>query len=264
MGDFVGAAEAFQQAIAIRKVTLRRHHPDVGVSYVRKGVCDFALGSFDTAVESMEKALRCCHDESVVKAKILNNLGVMHYHRQDLIQSLKGFAGALEIQRHSLAGPIKRESIVFDASMTLCNMGKLFLEKGDYAAAYSVYEEGLTLQTIAFSRKSILVMLSLGNLAYCKAKNSEPKKALQIYKRVLRLQEGMYGDESREVMETVGVMGLLYHQIKDYKKAQAHLTRVSRWQMYFMNARNPAVQQIKEYLKKIEGKLEEEESAVWI
>ena len=262
-GHFESAIVAFQKAIEIRKAAFRKPHPDIGVSHVRESICHFALGHFDDAVKSMEQGLEYFKKETSARAKILNNLGVMHYHRQDLIQALKGFTGALEIQRQRLAGPVKREPIVFDASITLCNMGKLFLEKQDHETAYAVFEEALMLQTIAFRKESPLVMISMGNLAYSKAKNGETQKALQMYKGVLRSQEAAYGPESREAIETCGIMGFLHKQLMDNQDALTALKRVEKWQTYNLSANDPATKHVKETLRKVQEKIQGEVS-VWI
>ena len=111
------------------------------MSLVRQGISSFALESFDEAAESFKIALEMSPAEDATRAKILNNMGVAHYQREDYSEALKAFTSALEIQRQWLDGPVRRESIVYDASVTLGNMGKVYLQKGDYDLSYFVFEE---------------------------------------------------------------------------------------------------------------------------
>jgi tetratricopeptide (TPR) repeat protein len=111
------------------------------VSLARQGTAYFALESFDEAVKSFEIALGMSSEEDATRAKILNNMGVAHYQREDYSEALKAFTSALEIQRQWLDGPVRRESIVYDASVTLGNMGKVYLRKGEYDLSYFVFEE---------------------------------------------------------------------------------------------------------------------------
>ena len=79
--------------------------------------------------------------ENATRAKILNNLGVAHYQQSDFAAALGAFTAALEIQRQWLDGPVRREPIVYDASVSLSNMGKVYIGMKDYDLAFYVLEE---------------------------------------------------------------------------------------------------------------------------
>ena len=108
-----------------------------------EGTVLLALERFDDALASFESALGVIKTESATKAKVLNNIGVVQYKRQDFVEALKCFTTALAIQRFWLEGPVRRESIVYDVSTTLSNMGKLYLERFDYEMSFYVFEESL-------------------------------------------------------------------------------------------------------------------------
>ena len=98
--DFEGALASFSQAVAMRRLSLPERHVDIGVSLFRQAVAQFALGTLGDAVVSLELALSLVYRKKTVsRAKILNNLGVVQYQRQDCMEALKGFTEALEIQR---------------------------------------------------------------------------------------------------------------------------------------------------------------------
>ena len=111
------------------------------VSLVRQATAYLALESYTLAIDAFETALGMSTTEDATRAKILNNIGVAHFQNGDHTEALRVFTSALEIQRQWLDGPIRRESIVYDASTTLGNMGKVYLHKGDYDLAYFVFEE---------------------------------------------------------------------------------------------------------------------------
>lgn len=160
-GHFSAALERLEEAVEARKVALWPTHPDVAVSLCRKGMCHFALREWDHAIADLEEALSMCPVQNATRAKVLNNLGVVHYHRQDKMEALKYFASALTIQRKWLEGRVQRESIVYDASITLSNMGKLYLQKKDFDTAFHVFEESLVVSDIfskyTGSRRQILM-----------------------------------------------------------------------------------------------------------
>lgn len=149
-GNVPEALKAFQDAVAMRTKSLPTNHPDVAVSLVRQAMAQFALDQYPAALTSLSAALDMVPKENGTRAKILNNLGVAQYHAGELRKALRSFAGALEIQRQRLEGPIRRENTILDATTTLGNMGKLYLEKGDFDTAFFVFEEALLVCVILY------------------------------------------------------------------------------------------------------------------
>jgi tetratricopeptide (TPR) repeat protein len=85
--------------------------------------------------------------DNATRAKILNNIGVCFYQKRDFVEAMKAFTSALEIQRAWLDGKVRRDTIVFDASVTLGNMGKVYLEQENYYLSFFVNEEALLVRT---------------------------------------------------------------------------------------------------------------------
>lgn len=139
--NFKQAREMFTEAVKIRTACLPQNHPDVAVSLVREGHTYFALEEYDQARKSFSLALAMVPLEDATRAKILNGIGAVYYQQERFSEALKEFTSALEIQRQWLDGAVRRESIVYDASITLGNMGKVFLELKEYDVAFSVFEE---------------------------------------------------------------------------------------------------------------------------
>ncbi len=113
------------------------------MSLSREGIALFALEKYNDALFVLEQALHICCSENATRAKILNNMGVVYYQQRDDMQAMAAFAGALEIQRIWLDNRVRRNSIIFDASITMGNMGKLYLEQENYHLSFFVNEEAL-------------------------------------------------------------------------------------------------------------------------
>jgi tetratricopeptide (TPR) repeat protein len=190
-------------------------------------------------------------------------LGVVHYQSQDLVSALKHFTAALEIQREWLDGPVRRESIVYDATVTLGNMGKCYLQRQDYVTACFVYEEALLLQMTAFRKDHDIVLVSLSNLAHAKAKGGEIKKSIQIYRGILKSQDGKYGENSKAAAETMSIMGQMYLSQYNHEEALKCFTSVRDWQKLNLDPNHPAAVYVSETVKMMEEKIQGEVS-VWI
>ena len=140
-GQFEEAAQSFDYAVTSRMECLPSNHPDIAVSLARQGTAYFALELFDQALKSFYMALDMFPNEDTTRAKLLNSIGVVHAFQRERSEAIKSFTSALEIQRVWLDGPVRRDALVYDASITLENMGKMYLQRGDYDLSYFVYEE---------------------------------------------------------------------------------------------------------------------------
>jgi hypothetical protein len=140
-GNFVDARVMFTEAVKIRRACLPQNHPDVAVSLVREGEMYFALEDYTQARKSFDLALAMIPTENATRAKVLNSIGAVYYQQECFSDALKAFTSALEIQRQWLDCSVRRESIVYDASITLGNMGKVFMQVKEFDVAYTVFEE---------------------------------------------------------------------------------------------------------------------------
>lgn len=250
-GRFPEALATLDQAVNIRMAVLPSKHPDIAVSLARKALAEFALNRLKESAESFGKALVLCPTQNATRAKILNNIGVVHYQAKHFIQALQAFASALEIQRQWLEGPVRRESIIFDATTTLRNMGKFYVTKCDFGTGLDVFQEAMVLQNTAFRNDSPLVLENLGNLAYTRIKTGELDKATELYKTILKVQEGQNGKESREYNETLGLFGLVLTMRQEYSEALACLSAALKWQEDNLGVTHRSVQYTKQLVKKI-------------
>ena len=96
--------------------------------------------------------------------------------------------------------------------------------------SYFVFEEARLLQTSAFRNDHDLVLDSLTNKAFVHAKKHEHAKALEILQRVSRSQKTKFGVESKEYIETVGVMGYFHIKLWNIHEGLKCLEQAERWQ----------------------------------
>jgi tetratricopeptide (TPR) repeat protein len=251
------ALASFEKAVEERLAHLPANHADIVVSLVQKGTTYFALERFEEAIATWNIALPMTQLDHIIRAKILNNLGVAQYHGKDFSAALKNFTASLEIQRHWLESPIRRETNVYDAAVLLGNMGKLYLEQPDYDLAYFVYEEALLLQTTVFRKDHDIVLAGLTSLALAKAQNGqELKTALQILTGCLRSQDMRFGTNSVPSIDTTGLMGYLYARDENYDEALKCLVKVKKWQSARLPASHSSLQATSEFVKKLEESIE--------
>jgi tetratricopeptide (TPR) repeat protein len=255
-GRYEEAVDWFQRAVDERMKKLPEQHPDIVVSLYRKAMASFALGRIDGAISVLESSLAMIPSGHMVAGKVLNNLGVLCFQKRDFSAALKEFTKSLEIQRLWLQDPIKRQVTVHDISVTLCNMGNLYLERSDFDLAFYVFEEAVLLQTTVFRNDHSIVLSSRTSLAIAKARSSDVNKALQILLGCLRSQNTRFGPTSADATETVGLCGLLHASQGDYESALKCFFAVRKWQKVNLPDSNPAHRKVKECIKAIEDLLD--------
>ena len=183
-GNFAGARSMFTDAVRTRTACLPQNHPDVAVSLVREGDMYFALEDYIEARRSYDLALAMLPTENATRAKVLNAIGAVCYQQERLSEALKAFTSALEIQRQWLDGSVRRESIVYDASITLGNMGKVFTEVKEFDVAYSVFEEACL---VSFALKSCFLHLLVSDYAVNSFRHQSFAKTTLYFYRVLKI-----------------------------------------------------------------------------
>eukprot|EP00980_Cylindrotheca_fusiformis_P000292 scaffold66_cov115-Cylindrotheca_fusiformis.AAC.24 len=263
LGNFENALLAFEKAVDERRACFSPNNPLLAVSLVRLGETNFALGLFNDALESFTKALDITPSEDSTRAKILNNIGVVHYQLESYENSLEAFISALEIQRTWLDGPVRRQPIVFDAAVTLGNMGKLYIEQGLYTLAYSVFEEAFMLQTSAFPKDHDIVLSTLTSMALVLAKNDQFLEALPVFQNIMRHHERRFGTKSEEYIEMMGMIGCINAKILDFEEAAKSLSKVLKWQKKRLSKSDPKRRMTKRALETVED-ISKGKVSIWV
>mmetsp|Transcript_6659 Transcript_6659/g.9771 ORF Transcript_6659/g.9771 Transcript_6659/m.9771 type:complete len:945 (-) Transcript_6659:28-2862(-) len=254
-GQFEEALTYMNKAVAVRVMTLGHNHASVAVSLARQAMIYITLERFGSAFRATSQALgirQTLNDQDHMEvSKLYINIGMIRFLQGDKKLALKDLTTALQIQRKWLDGSLCRESVLFDTSVTLSNMGKIYLEREKYDMAAYLFSEALHLQTNVFSRDHNAVLANLGNVAFAKALAGEITNAIRIYKSRYNIQAQKFGEESRQAVETKGFMSLLYMQQSNHVNAIRCLEHVLRWQMHNLHARHPALQNTKSTIDRL-------------
>ncbi|KAL3938310.1 MAG: hypothetical protein SGBAC_006750 [Bacillariaceae sp.] len=263
IGNFGAALLSFEKAVAARIDFFASHHPLVAVSLVRQGETQFALGFFAEALESMKRASAMSPIEDCTRAKILNNLGCVHYQLDNYEESLDAFISALEIQRRMLASPIRRQHIVHDASLTMCNMGKLYIKQCLFRMSYTVFEEAFVLQSTAYTKEHDIVLSTLKSMAIVLAKNNQFTESLPIFRNMLHHQEERFGKESEHYIETMGMIGCLLAKDLEFEESTGCFKTVIQWQTKHLTNANPKTIMTKKALANVED-ITQGKISIWV
>jgi len=254
-GRYEESLAYFNKAIGVRIRTMTFNHPSVAVSLSKVALAYFALEQLDKALEALEKALdvrkTCQQLGNLEVAKLYNNIAAIHYQKGDKKSALKKLKEALEIMRKLIEGPVRRESLVYDTSIILSNMGKIYLERKNYEMAYRMLEEALMVQTSTFRKNHDCILTSLGNIAFARGKEGQTTKALQVYKTLFRMQVEKFGTMSCEAIETKGLKSVLHIQLGQYKDAHRCLKEVLKWQHCHLDKHHPALTNTKNTIQKL-------------
>jgi Tfp pilus assembly protein PilF len=262
-GDYENALTSFQSAIDERVKHLPKNHGDTVVSLVRKGTALFALGRYDEAIAAFEVALPLMPRNHIVRAKVQNNLGTAYFQQMDYVAALKHFTVSLETQRNWLDASVRRETLVTDASVTLCNMGRVYMERSDNDLASQVYEEALLLQTTIFKQDSDVVLDTRTNVAIAKARAGHVENGLQILKSCLRSKKARYGQNHPSALETIGLMGYFYTKLQSFENAENCLSSVRNWQKESLRSDHPSSKKTQQMIDAFEASTGKN-FAVWV
>jgi hypothetical protein len=215
------------------------------VSFAKLGIIYFALERLSSSIRSFNQALdiriKLSDEDSLQTAKLLNNLGVALFHQGEKANAMDRLIDALRIQKKWIEESLCRECSIFDTSVTLSNLAKIYYSRCDNIMAAYLYEEALELQTSILNKDHQAVLGTLCNIALAKAMAGEATNSLQILKTLHNLQSEKFGDKSREAAEIKGLMGVLFIQQSNYTVALRHLNDLLKWQRANLDVNNPSL-----------------------
>jgi len=197
-----------------------------------------SIRSFNQALDIRRKL---SDEDSVQTSKILNNLGVTLFHQGEKGSAIDRLIDALRIQKKWIEESLCRDCSIFDTSITLSNLAKIYYSRDDITMAAYLYEEALQLQTSILKKDHQDVLSTLCNIALAKAMAGEITNSLQIFKALHSIQSEKFGNESREAVETKGFMSILLIQQSNYTVALRYLNDVLKWQRAHLDENDPSL-----------------------
>lgn len=127
------------------------------VSLAKIGMIYFGLERLDSSLRAMNQALdirrKINSQDHAEVAKLLNNIALIHFHQGEKKLALKYLIEALQIQKRWTEGSLCRQNMLYDSSITLSNIAKVYLTRQEYTMAAYLYEEALHLQAAIFRKK---------------------------------------------------------------------------------------------------------------
>lgn len=168
------------------------------------GKSDFAM-----ALKYSSQALSLFEEigDKVGRAKMLGDIGVVHWYQSDYPEALKYYFDALRINEE-----LDNKS---DMAATLCNIGIVYNSQKEYQKALEYISKANKIDE-ALGNK-IGIATNLGDIGELYRNLSDPEKALEYEQKSLQLYKEL-GDKNG-IARNLGNIGIVYTEQKNYSKA---------------------------------------------
>lgn len=200
-GRLQDALDAVEEAIKIRSRSLGRSHTKVADSLVELGIILLSLEEHEDALKVFERALKIRRDEYSATdidderddcqlriAKVLNNIGCVHYETGSYTNARESFSEAVALQKavfnnwvSYFCGLDSTSPGVLTMASTMTNLGYIELEECNFEKACQVFHEALELLRKVLGENNKLVYSTLDNIAYTHAARGNREAALKAY-----------------------------------------------------------------------------------
>ena len=241
-GSLDDAMDAIEEAIKIRSRALGRSHPKVADSLVELGIILLSMEEHTDSLKVFDRALRLRraeHSELLAQedidvnnlkiAKVLNNMGCVNYERQFLDEAKKSFEEAVGLQKKVFRNMFNL-SVGYDTSSpgiltmasTMCNLGYVAIEQGDFSGAVKTLLTSLKIQKAVLGQSNKLVQSTLDNLGYASAMQNNYEGALAYYNEIWSTQKDS-SETNEEKCNTLRKVVTSCARIEDFDKCFSFL-----------------------------------------
>ncbi|EDM77871.1 serine/threonine kinase family protein [Plesiocystis pacifica SIR-1] len=222
-GDYAGAVEGFEAALAIEERALGPEHPTVAQERVNLGTACYGAGDYARAREQLTEAvalhraaLGSHHPDT---ANALNALATVNRTLGEHDEALENYEAALAALRGSL-GPEHPE-----VAHALSNLASLHRDQGDFDQARALSEESLALLEKHYGPDDQHLGHSLMGLANLNARREAYPEAQALYERIVRLYEANLGPEHPELSKPLNNLGFVLSAQGDHAGGLEHYER---------------------------------------
>lgn len=234
-GSLDDAMDAIEEAIKIRSRALGRSHPKVADSLVELGIILLSMEEHTDSLKVFDRALRLRkaeHEDLIVPdeldennlkiAKVLNNMGCVNYERQYMEEAHSSFEEAVALQKKVFRN-VFNLSIGYDTSSpgiltmasTMCNLGYVAIEQGDFASAIQTLATSLKIQKAVLGQSNKLVQSTLDNLGYASIMMNKYEDAAHYYLDIWSTQKDS-NDSNDEKISTMRKVAIAYGRKMDW------------------------------------------------
>ena len=183
-------------------------------SLVKTAICHFAMEDYTTAYTELELALSLSRDgihtlsDHRQIAEVLNNLGSLSYMGGEIERSMLFFRESINILSRAVDFATYSES-KFDSHSTMLalsiaksNVAFLSLTfYRDVSESVKMFESVIQQQQLLLRDADVSLLATLEHLAAANLLAGDKSKALQLLRRVLRIQIDAYGSSDNGVCE---------------------------------------------------------------
>lgn len=268
-GSLDDAMDAIEEAIKIRSRSLGRSHPKVADSLVELGIILLSMEEHADSIKVFERALKLRRnehedmysqedmDDSNLKiAKVLNNMGCVNFEQNNLQEAQKNFDEAIKLQK-GVFRSLLNFSVGYDTSSpgiltmasTMCNMGYVAIEQGEFSEAIKIFKTSLQIQQAVLGPGNKLVQSSLDNLGYSHTMMNQYDKAALVYQEIWDTQK-LSSDTTEEKIETLKKIVICFCRIEKYERAFKYLELLDDAQTD-VEADSPEVYQIRKLMGEV-------------
>ncbi len=218
LGEYEGARELYEQALAIRRQVYGEKHPAVATSLNNLAGVLWALGEYEGARELHEQALairrQVYGEKHPAVANSLNNLA-------GVLEALGEYEGARELHEQALA--IRRQ--VYgeqhpDVATSLNNLALVLQALGEYEGAREHFEQALDIDREVYGEKHPEVATDLNNLAGVLWALGEYEQARELYKQALVIYRQVYGEKHPAVATSLNNLAGVLWALGEYEEAR--------------------------------------------
>lgn len=162
----------FEEALALKRASFGRNHPQVANTLVEVGIQLFAKERFQQAMDAFQESkrirLKNISPNNPLVAMVLNNIACTDFLLRNNLESLAAFQEACDIQHDALGSTARADLDLLHAAITLCNFGYMKLRLKQYEEAQAVFEQALLVSTIVLSVSwfGVVYNIHYSNLSY--------------------------------------------------------------------------------------------------
>jgi CHAT domain-containing protein/tetratricopeptide (TPR) repeat protein len=226
MDEYVKAEALLQQAVQIRRKTLRERDPQYAQSVDNLARLYCSMGEYAKAERLYLEAL------AVRKAAF----GEEH---RDYAASLHNLASLyLSIGKYAKAEPLLRQALEInkkvlgerhiDVALGLNNLAGAYYQMGEYAKAEPLFQQALQIERETVGEQHSLYATSLNHLAVLYHSTGEYAKAESLYQEALRIVGKMQGEQHLDNASILNNLAELYELVGERGRAADLAIRAAR------------------------------------
>ncbi len=178
---------------------------------MKTAICHFAMEDYTTAYSELELALSLSRDNIHTLsdhrqiAEVLNNLGSLSYMGGEIERSMLFFRESIKVLTRAVDFATYSES-KFDShsamlALTIAKSNVAFLSLTfyrDVSESVSMFESVMKEQQLLLRDADVTLLSTMEHLAAANLLAGDKSKALQLLRRVLRMQMDVYGSDHGE------------------------------------------------------------------